>query len=237
MAYKYVYNAKSNYQITGYPNNGLDWRNVSYPNPVVDIVNKAIKFIAFVPNETYKNDMFTINALSCYDSNGSETFAPTNFQLWLFDMMGGTNQFAARYVKSDITGYNYDYPETIKFVGDRGTLYAIVDWNVVRGYFNKNTKKWVPIFWSTSFDDKPIVQKLDANDPRIAGFNQISPVSPTQFADFTKLNLGVDGDSITAGNQWSYYATQYLGFANHHNVAVESATFSDRTQMYDGLLM
>lgn len=235
MAYKYVYNAKSNYQITGYPNNGLDWRNVSYPNPVVDIVNKAIKFIAFVPNETYKNDMFTINALSCYGSDGSETFAPTNFQLWLFDMMGGTNQFAARYIKSDITGYNYDYPETIKFVGDRGTLYAIVDWNVVRGYFNKNTNKWVPIFWSTSFDNKPIVQKLDANDPRIAGFNQIAPVSPTQFADFTKLNLGVDGDSITAGNQWSYYATQYLGFANHHNVAVGSATFSDRTQMYDGV--
>lgn len=233
MAYKYVYNAKSNYQITGYPNNGLDWRNVSYPNPVVDIVNKAIKFIAFVPNAAYKNDMFTINVLSCYGNEGSETFAPKNFQLWLFDMMGGTNQFAARYIKSDIAGYNYDYPETIKFVGDRGTLYAIVDWNVVRGYFNKNTNKWVPIFWSMSFNDKPIVQKLDANDPRIAGFNQIAPV--TQFADFTKLNLGVDGDSITAGNQWSYYATQYLGFANHHNVAVGSATFGDRTQVYGGV--
>lgn len=233
MAYKYVYNAKSNYQITGYPNNGLDWRNVSYPNPVVDIVNKAIKFIAFVPNAAYKNDMFTINVLSCYGNEGSETFAPKNFQLWLFDMMEGTNQFAARYVKSDIAGYNYDYPETIKFVGERGTLYAIVDWNVVRGYFNKNTKKWVPIFWSMLFDDKPIVQKLDANDPRIAGFNQIAPV--TQFADFTKLNLGVDGDSITEGNQWSYYATQYLGLANHHNVAVGSATFSDRTQTYEGV--
>lgn len=226
MAYKYVYNAKSNYQITGYPNNGLDWRNVSYPNPVVDIVNKAIKFIAFVPNAAYKNDMFTINVLSCYGNEGSETFAPKNFQLWLFDMMEGTNQFAARYVKSDIAGYNYDYPETIKFVGERGTLYAIVDWNVVRGYFNKNTKKWVPIFWSMLFDDKPIVQKLDANDPRIAGFNQIAPV--TQFADFTKLNLGVDGDSITEGNQWSYYAAQELKFATHHNVAVSSATFGDR---------
>lgn len=226
MAYKYVYNAKSNYQITGYPNNGLDWRNVSYPNPVVDIVNKAIKFIAFVPNAAYKNDMFTINVLSCYGNEGSETFAPKNFQLWLFDMMEGTSQFAARYVKSDIAGYNYDYPETIKFVGERGTLYAIVDWNVVRGYFNKNTKKWVPIFWSMLFDDKPIVQKLDANDPRIAGFNQIAPV--TQFADFTKLNLGVDGDSITEGNQWSYYAAQELKFATHHNVAVGSATFGDR---------
>ena len=234
MAYKYVYNAKSNYQITGYPNNGLDWRNVSYPNPVVDIVNKAIKFIAFVPNATYKNDMFTINALSCYGNTGSETFTPTSFDLWLFDMIDG-NQSTVKYTKTDISSFNYDYPEVIKSIGARGTLYAIVDWNVVRGYFNKNVNKWYPIFWSSSFNDKPIVQKLDANDPRIAGFNQIAPVSPTQFADFTKLNLGVDGDSITAGNQWSYYATQYLGLANHHNVAVGSATFSDRTQTYEGV--
>ena len=234
MAYKYVYNAKSNYQITGYPNNGLDWRNVSYPNPVVDIVNKAIKFIAFVPNATYKNDMFTINALSCYGNKGSGTFTPTSFDLWLFDMIDG-NQSTVKYNKTDISSFNYDYPEVIKSIGARGTLYAIVDWNVVRGYFNKNVNKWYPIFWSSSFNDKPIVQKLDANDPRIAGFNQIAPVSPTQFADFTKLNLGVDGDSITAGNQWSYYATQYLGLANHHNVAVASATFSDRTQTYEGV--
>lgn len=234
MAYKYVYNAKSNYQITGYPNNGLDWRNVSYPNPVVDIVNKAIKFIAFVPNAAYKNDMFTINALSCYGNTGSETFTPTSFDLWLFDMIDG-NQSTVKYTKTDISSFNYDYPEVIKSIGARGTLYAIVDWNVVRGYFNKNVNKWYPIFWGSSFNDKPIVQKLDANDPRIAGFNQIAPVSPTQFADFTKLNLGVDGDSITAGNQWSYYATQYLGFANHHNVAVVSATFSDRTQKYEGV--
>lgn len=136
MAYKYVYNAKSNYQITGYPNNGLDWRNVSYPNPVVDIVNKAIKFIAFVPNATYKNDMFIINALSCYGNAGSETFTPTSFDLWLFDMIDG-NQSTVKYTKTDISSFNYDYPDVIKSIGARGTLYAIVDWNVVRGYFNK----------------------------------------------------------------------------------------------------
>lgn len=145
MAYKYVYNAKSNYQITGYPNNGLDWRNVSYPNPVVDIVNKAIKFIAFVPNATYKNDMFTINALSCYGNAGSETFNPTSFDLWLFDMIDG-NQSTVKYTKTDISSFNYDYPEIIKSIGARGTLYAIVDWNVVRGYFNKKSNKWYPIF-------------------------------------------------------------------------------------------
>lgn len=230
MAYKYAYNAKSNYQITGYLNNGLDWRNVSYPNPVVDIVNKAIKFIAFVPNEAYKNHMFTINALSCYGNVGSKVFDPTAFDLWLFDMIDG-NQTTARYHKTDISSFNYDYTEIVKSIGERGTLYAIVDWNVVRGYFNKKANKWYPIFWDSEFDDKPIVQKLDANDPRIAGFNQTTiVVSQTQFADFTKLNVGIDGDSITVGNQWSYYAAEELKFATHHNVAVGSATFGDRKE-------
>lgn len=89
--------------------------------------------------------MFTINALSCYGNAGSETFNPTSFDLWLFDMIDG-NQSVVKYNKTDISSFNYDYPEIIKSIGARGTLYAIVDWNVVRGYFNKNVNKWSPIF-------------------------------------------------------------------------------------------
>ncbi len=46
---------------------------------------------------------------------------------------------------------------------------------------------------------------------------------------FEKLNLGVDGDSITAGNQWSYHVFNELGLKNHHNVAVGSAVWYKRT--------
>ena len=38
--------------------------------------------------------------------------------------------------------------------------------------------------------------------------------------DFSRLNFGVDGDSITAGEQWSYHVYKELGMASHHNVAV-----------------
>ena len=47
--------------------------------------------------------------------------------------------------------------------------------------------------------------------------------------DFSKLNFGVDGDSITAGEQWSHFVYKELGMASHHNVAVGSAVWYKRT--------
>lgn len=47
--------------------------------------------------------------------------------------------------------------------------------------------------------------------------------------DFSKLNFGVDGDSITAGKQWSWHVFNNLGMASHHNVAVGSAVWYKRT--------
>lgn len=47
--------------------------------------------------------------------------------------------------------------------------------------------------------------------------------------DFSKLNFAVDGDSITAGNQWSYHVFQELNMASHYNVAVGSAVWYKRT--------
>lgn len=46
------------------------------------------------------------------------------------------------------------------------------------------------------------------------------------FPDFSKLNFGCDGNSITSGNQWSATVVRTLGFATHHNVAVGSATWA-----------
>lgn len=46
---------------------------------------------------------------------------------------------------------------------------------------------------------------------------------------FKNLNFGVDGDSITAGNQWSYHVFDKLGMRSHHNVAVGSAVWYKRT--------
>lgn len=52
--------------------------------------------------------------------------------------------------------------------------------------------------------------------------------------DFSTLNFGVDGDSITAGEQWSYQVYKDLGFKSHHNVAVGSSCWYKRRYLYDG---
>lgn len=46
---------------------------------------------------------------------------------------------------------------------------------------------------------------------------------------FEKLNFGIDGDSITAGEQWSFHAFKQLGMNTHHNVAVGSAVWYKRS--------
>lgn len=53
------------------------------------------------------------------------------------------------------------------------------------------------------------------------------------FPDFTKMNFGCDGNSITAGNQWSKTVVDVLGFATHHNVAVGSATWACHADTQD----
>lgn len=49
------------------------------------------------------------------------------------------------------------------------------------------------------------------------------------MTEFENINFGVDGDSITAGEQWSFHAYKNLGMKSHSNVAVGSAVWYKRT--------
>lgn len=51
---------------------------------------------------------------------------------------------------------------------------------------------------------------------------------------FENLNFGIDGDSITAGNQWSFHVYKNLGMKSHSNVAVGSAVWYKRTSEIEG---
>lgn len=53
------------------------------------------------------------------------------------------------------------------------------------------------------------------------------------YPDFSKMNFGCDGNSITAGEQWSKTVVDVLGFATHHNVAVGSATWACHADTQD----
>lgn len=47
-----------------------------------------------------------------------------------------------------------------------------------------------------------------------------------QLSSFENMHFGCDGNSITAGQQWSKYVVEELGFKTHHNVAVGSAKWA-----------
>lgn len=53
------------------------------------------------------------------------------------------------------------------------------------------------------------------------------------YPDFSRMNFGCDGNSITAGEQWSKTVTDLLGFVTHHNVAVGSATWACHADTQD----
>lgn len=55
------------------------------------------------------------------------------------------------------------------------------------------------------------------------------------MTEFKDLDFGVDGDSITAGEQWSYHAYKLLSMKSHSNVAVGSAVWYKRTQSVSGV--
>lgn len=63
----------------------------------------------------------------------------------------------------------------------------------------------------------------------------IGMLAMQQQSNAGSINFGVDGDSITAGNQWSYIVSNMLGFATHHNVAVGSSQWQDEIVTYNGV--
>lgn len=67
----------------------------------------------------------------------------------------------------------------------------------------------------------------------LLGMLFIMTASAQMFPDFSKLNFGCDGNSITSGNQWSATVVKQLGFATHHNVAVGSATWACHADTQD----
>ena len=53
-------------------------------------------------------------------------------------------------------------------------------------------------------------------------------------SNYSSINFGVDGDSITENLQWSYYAALKLGYATRHNVAIGSSQWCDKLVDYNG---
>lgn len=153
----------------------------------------------------------TGNYMNWYWMYPSGSYIPWNSSFSFTRGEGKTIKDGIEYFIKDVTLDGYS-----------AKLHFVINWAYVP---NESA-----VFAGNYLDNSIISTPHDGIIQNLLFTSDLELMSPTQFSDMTKLNFGVDGDSITAGNQWSYYVTQYLGFANHHNVGVGSATWACKKQ-------
>ena len=108
--------------------------------------------------------------------------------------------------------------QTFKVENIKGRLYLEFDWDAFKAVGEM-------ICWGWPAPLCKLTNLISKDDPIW------STLIPSQLEN---LNFGVDGDSITAGNQWSALVAKSLKFETHHNVAVGSAMYQNRTVVLNG---
>lgn len=116
----------------------------------------------------------------------------------------------------------YNFVSAIAVTNADGTSHKMVvkgDGNgITRYYYIADKDGYVEVCYDYTLDNKVYISDSSLSQLLIETILSNSNSLPS-------INIGVDGDSITEGNQWSYYAAQILG-ANQYNVGVGSACWS-----------
>ena len=110
-------------------------------------VDKAILFAAFIPNEGYENDDISILALSAYYNNEVDTKEPTRFDLWIMNIT--KSEYGYKYINKDVASQSRY--QKIYYTDKMGTLYIILDTDVLRNHINQNGKYTYLIWGSQKF--------------------------------------------------------------------------------------
>ena len=99
-------------------------------------VDRAVLFAAFVPKEGYENDDLKIIALSAYYNNLADDEIPTRFDFWVYNSTKQKDFY--QYINKDVD--NQNRYQKIYYTGEMGTLYALLDTDVLRAHKNGNNK-------------------------------------------------------------------------------------------------
>lgn len=152
-------------------------------------VDKAILFAAFIPNEGYENDDISILALSAYYNIEADTKEPTRFDLWIMNITKSEDGY--KYINKDVASQSRY--QKIYYTDKMGTLYIILDTNVLRNHINQNGK-YTYLIWGnqkftinmySSVKDNPFLtpslweesKKEDTKDFTIAWFGTSIPAN------------------------------------------------------------
>ena len=116
----------------------------------------------------------------------------------------------------------YDFVSAIAVTNADGTSHKMVvkgkGSGITRYYYIADKDGYVEVCYNYKLDNKVYISDSSLSQLLIETILSNSNSLPS-------INIGVDGDSVTEGNQWSYYAAQILE-ANQYNVAVGSACWS-----------
>ena len=99
-------------------------------------VDRAVLFTAFVPKEGYENDDMKIIALSAYYNKLADDEIPTRFDFWVYN--GTKQKDFYQYINKDVN--NQNRYQKIYYTGEMGTLYALIDTDVLRAHKNTDNK-------------------------------------------------------------------------------------------------
>ena len=99
-------------------------------------VDRAVLFAAFVPKEGYENDDMKIIALSAYYNKLADDEIPTRFDFWVYN--GTKQKDFYQYINKDVN--NQNRYQKIYYTGEMGTLYALIDTDVLRAHKNTDNK-------------------------------------------------------------------------------------------------
>ena len=99
-------------------------------------VDRAVLFAAFVPKEGYENDDMKIIALSAYYNKLADDEIPTRFDFWVYN--GTKQKDFYQYINKDVD--NQNRYQKIYYTAEMGTLYALIDTDVLRAHKNTDNK-------------------------------------------------------------------------------------------------
>lgn len=101
------------------------------------VLDSAILFSAFVPNPGYENDEIYMIALSAYYNTTSSEMNPTRYDVWVHNQTRGKDVY--QYINKDVN--NQSRFMKVYKESEYGTLYMLIDTDVVKSYNENGTYK------------------------------------------------------------------------------------------------
>lgn len=152
------------------------------------VLDSAIVFSAFVPNPGFENDEIYMIALSAYYNTTSSEMNPTRYDVWVHNQTKGKEVY--QYINKDVN--NQSRFMKVYKESEYGTLYMLIDTDVVKSYNENGTYKAI-LFGQREYT----IAKSSADNPFLNPIIWDDNYKPEE--DGNVFSIAWFGTSIPAG--------------------------------------